>query len=444
MNMKLSERSLANVTVFSSCALLFIWVVPETIAFRHLLLIIGAISSGFLLRKNLQLIYPLRPANLPLYILFSLFIWVAIHWSFFSLNSELEFSEIKSLWVRTFLGSIMGVGLGISLRRYSSLCKYLYCALFSTPLINLGSYVYASVLNHALILPIDFEKYFFTKIETAYFGGIAAAVSVGQLVYLFKCDQYHNRIGKVIFWFLGIILVLVSAIISRTKNGMLIIAILLFALIIIFIMNALRGHIKRSSVYISAIVLFVVLVTASMIHNKYASAGWSNLYDDVKVAIDIDKNTQWNQVEGEPIYPLNGKGETVAVNTYSRVAWAAVGLRLIWQYPLGYGSINHSFDGMQDVAGIEHGHKGQTHSGWIDYGLAFGIPGLLILISTLILNIYFGLKQKDQLNLLSISISCTLLIFCIFAEMSWKQYFESMIFFIAFIVTITAYKDIIE
>jgi len=444
MNTKLSERSLANVTVFSSCALLFIWVVPETIAFRHLLLIIGAISSGFLLRKNLQLIYPLRPANLPLYILFSLFIWVAIHWSFFSLNSELEFSEIKSLWVRTFLGAIMGVGLGIALRKYSPLCKYVYCALFSTPLINLGSYVYASVLNHGLVLPSQFSRFFFTKIETAYFGGIAAAVSVGQLVYLFKCNHYPNKIRKIIFWFLGIVLVLVSAIISRTKNGMLIVVILLFALIIIFLINAIRGHIKRSSVYISVFVLFTVLATSFMIHNKYASTGWSNIYDDVKVAIDIDKHKQWNQVEGEPVYPLNSKGVPVETNTYSRVAWATVGLRLIWQHPLGYGSINHSFDGMQDFAGIEHGHKGQTHSGWIDYGLAFGLPGLIILISALVLNIYFGMKHKDQLNLLSISISCTLLIFCIFAEMSWKQYFESMIFFIAFIIAITSYKDIIK
>lgn len=196
--------------------------------------------------------------------------------------------------------------------------------------------------------------------------------------------------------------------------------------------------------YIFALVLFVLLGTSSVIHNKYASAGWSNVLADIEVAIDIDRNTQWNQVEGVPIYPLNNKGESVAVNTYSRVAWATVGLRLIWQYPLGYGSINHSFDGMQDLAGIEHGHKGQTHSGWVDYGLAFGIPGLVILISTLLINIYLGLIKKDQLNLVSISISSTLLIFCIFAEVSWKQYFESMIFFIAFVSTVISSKDIVD
>jgi O-antigen ligase len=100
-------------------------------------------------------------------------------------------------------------------------------------------------------------------------------------------------------------------------------------------------------------------------------------------------------------------------------------------YPLGYGSINQSFVGMQRHAGIQSEHLGQIHSGWIDFGLAFGIPGLVIVFLTLVSTIYLGLRSRLQTNLVPVVICITLIPFCLIAETSYKQYFESLIFFIA-------------
>jgi hypothetical protein len=438
MSTYFSERKLASLCVSIVCILLFIWVIPETIALRHGLLVVGFFVSCVLIRNNLTFIYPLRISNLSLYILFSIFLWVGIHYTFFSLNKDLELSEIKSLWVRAFLGCVLAVGFAVSLRKYSTLAKYFYIAIFSTPLVNLGSYIYASILNNGFVNPNSFVRFLFTKIETAYFGGVAAAVTVANAIFFLDSVE-KNKFKKIAFCMLGIFLIFISAIVSNTKNGMLIVLMLSSVMGTIFLFSIARFELKKRLISFGVLSLLLILVFSVWgIHKRYATAGWENIFYDVKVAINIDQNTQWNQVEGAPQYPLNALGVPVAVNTYSRVAWATVGLRLITQYPLGYGSINRSFDGMQDIAGIAHGHKGQTHSGWVDYGLAFGVPGLIILISAIFLTMYCGLRNLDRLNLVAVMICGMLAVFSIFAETTWKQYFEATLFFIAFSCTLIA------
>ena len=64
--MNLNEKYLANMCVFSVCMLLVVWVIPETIALRHCLLILGFIVSGLIIKKIFKVsiqfehqIYPL-------------------------------------------------------------------------------------------------------------------------------------------------------------------------------------------------------------------------------------------------------------------------------------------------------------------------------------------------------------------------------------------------
>ena len=147
--------------------------------------------------------------------------------------------------------------------------------------------------------------------------------------------------------------------------------------------------------------------------------------------------------------PLNSLGVPAAKNTYSRFAYAAIGVRLISQYPLGYGSVNQSFKGLQDYAKIPHEHEGQVHSGWIDFGLAFGIPGLLLIFTSLLSIIYLGLKSKSSIAMPWVIVYLAFIPFGLIAEISYKQYFEATIFFLAVGATITLFagnkaKDSLE
>jgi hypothetical protein len=436
-----NDRVWAYTTMAAVFALLFIWVVPNTIALRHALLVIAFLASVMVIRANAELFTRVKAAIFPLAVLTLLFVWVGIHYVFFSLNPELELKEISSLWVRTFLGFLAAIGLGISLRKYPELMKFFYLAVFLTPILNVGSYFYASYLTGVFLPPGAIIFFLFAKIETAYFGAIAGAVAVGNLIQLLS-NKSPKRNKKYIFLFsAGLILVMASSILSSTKNG---VAIQVF--LYLFLAMALIGSCVASRQFFNLKNLAVIGLTlltlgvAAHFHKKTATAGWDSVFSDVAVAIDIDKNTQWQKAMAVIPAPVNSLGHEVAMNIYARAAWATVGVRLIGQYPFGYGSINQSFVGLQGIAQIKTVNLDQTHSGWIDFCLAFGVPGLVIVFLTLLSTVYIGLRNRFYSNLAPVVICITLIPFCLIAEMSYKQYFESLIFFIALSASLVVFN----
>ena len=437
--MRLNEKLLANTSVASVCALLWIWVVPGTIALRHVLLSIGCIAGIFLIQRNWERFSSPRLSLIPLYAVGTLFIWVGIHYCFFSLNPVLELSEIKGIWLRSIAGCIMASGFAIALCRHSYLRKYFYVSIFAVPLINLLTYLYDCYLNRGFIEPNAFVKFYFAKIETAYFGGIAATVSVANLIFLFSRKIEKKTYLLIALYFLGLALVLLSALLSSTKNGIAIALALCILLSIVILTKAfwsLKGSKKAAITVVILILGLMALIW--QVHKSFAYKGWDTILEDVRVAIDIDKNRQWQRGEGTVEAPLNSSGVPAALNTYSRFAYLAVGMRLIKQYPLGYGSVNQSFNGLQTYANIYHEHEGQVHSGWIDFGLAFGLPGLSLIFFALLSIIYLGIRQGDEISLIAITYCLMLMPFGLIAEISYKQYFEATIFFIVFAATIVA------
>ena len=173
-------------------------------------------------------------------------------------------------------------------------------------------------------------------------------------------------------------------------------------------------------------------------HKSSAYRGWGTVFQDAALGIDVDKNQQWQRSEGTVPLPLNNLGLPAATNTYTRFAYATVGIRLLGEFPLGYGSINQSFRGLQEKATIPHEHQGQVHSGWIDFGLAFGIPGLLLIFISLFAIAYFGIKAKSIITMPWVIVCLTLIPFGLIAEISYKQYFEATLFFMVFAATIVA------
>jgi len=429
--MKITEKQLATASVASIVGLLFIWVIPNTIALRHVFLVIGCISAIGLIRCRWNVLKTAGPRLIPLLCIASLFFWVLIHYTFFSLNHELELSEIKGLWMRSLIGAIAAVGLGIAIMNDSRLRLYLYIALFSTPFINMASYCWASYLNHGLVKPNDFNRFLFSKIETAYFGAIAAAVATGNLILLMRGRIDKAKTVQITLWLLGLVLVLVSALVISTKNGIAIALALCVLLAVVVVINSLLR--KGGSKTISVLVVTVILLISAGVwqaHKSLAYRGWDSVFQDAALGFDIDTNKQWQKREGSVPAPLNSRGVEAALNTYSRFAYAAVGIRLISQYPLGYGSINRSFKGLQEQAQIPHEHEGQVHSGWIDFGLAFGIPGLVLIFTSMFSIIYFGLKSKSSVVLPWVIVCLAFIPFGLIAEITWKQYFEATIFFL--------------
>lgn len=428
---KISERQFAIASVASIIGLLCIWVIPNTIALRHLLLIIGCLSAIGLIRYNSSQFKITNARILPLASIFGLFGWVLIHYAFFSLNPQLELSEIKGLWLRSMLGAIAAIGLGIAIFKYARLRLYFYAALFSTPLINVLAYCWASYLNHDLVKPNDFVFFLFAKIETAYFGAIAGAIATGNLIHLITGKVNKDKVLQIFCWLIGLALILVSALVSSTKNGVAIALGLCAFLVVVVVINSIfrKGGSKLLSGFVVATIIFLSFGIWEG-HKSLAYRGWDTVIQDAALGFDIDTNKQWQSNEGTVPMPLNSLGKPAAINTYTRFAYAAVGVRLIKQYPMGYGSINRSFEGLQNLAQIPHQHDRQAHSGWIDFGLAFGIPGLLLMFASLLSIILFGIKSQASIALPWVIVCLAFIPFGLIAEISYKQYFEATIFFL--------------
>lgn len=440
--MKITQKQFAISSVASIVGLLSIWVVPNTIALRHVFLVVGFLSAIGLIRYHWGGLKSAGFKTIPLFCIFSLFLWVFIHYFFFSLNPELELAEIKGVWMRSLLGAVAAMGLGIAIVRYSSLRVCFYIALFTTPFINVASYFWASYLNHAWVRPNDFVRFLFTKIETAYFGAIAAGVATGNLINLLTCRMDRSNVSQIFVWLLGLALVLVSALVSSTKNGIAVALGLCAFLVVVVLINSIFQ--KRGSKVLSAAVLVIIVSLSIGIwrgHKSSAYKGWDTVFQDAALGLDIDTNKQWQKREGTVPTPLNSTGTEAALNTYIRFSYMAVGARLIKEYPLGYGSINSSFKGMQVHAQVPHEHEGQVHSGWIDFGLAFGIPGLLLIFASMLSIIYFGIKDNTSLVLPWAIVCLAFIPFGLIAEITWKQYFEATIFFLTLGSTVVIFAD---
>lgn len=125
---------------------------------------------------------------------------------------------------------------------------------------------------------------------------------------------------------------------------------------------------------------------------------WFSMIADVKVGVDIDHQNRWKNSDAYPL-PVNHFGRTVDISIYERSAWFTAGSRLLIENPLGYGLVNHSFGALAsakwpDYKVASEKFRGATHSGWLDFALGLGIPGLLLVLIPLWTSWYRSLYQN--------------------------------------------------
>jgi hypothetical protein len=426
--------------ICSVIGLLIIWALPGTIALRNILLVIGAISAVGVIVKTQFFSQRTWVELLPLLLFSSLFIWALIHFFYFSLNPELSLKELKSVWIRAFLASITAIGVSIALRKNHAMKPYFFISLFAISWINLVAYGWLSYEANKFILPADFVVLFvFKKIEAAFFGVIAIAIACANIVYLMAKKLDHKSIVIISFWFLGIASAIFSSIAANTKNGVAVALGLCVLLGIALLYRAIfaKGF-SKLKMLLPAFFITILLIGGWKFHTQFASQGWSTLIEDVQISAQIDQHNfwrmrseEWGKVTSED-FPKNSYGVRVAGNTYERMAYATQGALLVLQYPMGYGSINRSFVGTLNHAKVDHRLETQTHSGWIDFGLAFGIPGLLILLLTFTSIIYNGFIRGTQFGLIGVWLILGFMPFGLIAEINYKHNFEILLFFISF------------
>jgi hypothetical protein len=408
----LDKTGLALVLI--SSALLGIWATMNTIALRNVLLWVGtviALTYWWNWFKTNKANHTLPSLSwlywLPVILIALMFIWVVMHYFLFAQNPQLQFSELKSTWLRSFLAVILGSATGVALNRNSRFMPWLWLGLLLSFVVLIYQYIPKAIAKQSLFAVDWFGDYiYWAKFSGVLAGTILIAGLLGLLIdsiWLGKKKvngiklisdtnaqdiktKLINRIAMPIYVFIGICLAAYAFVfIFDAKAGVAMAFILLtfwLGIGLLFILkNAASEQDKqrRRTFLIKSLIAFILVVmglfwfTAKHIKNN---PGWGSLFEDMAISAQIDTHHNW---KGTGVaLPLRKDGTPVALNTYERVAFATLGARLIALNPLGNGSLR-SF--REDAKKIEPNYRNHpyTHSAWIDLGLSFGLPGLLFL-----------------------------------------------------------------
>jgi hypothetical protein len=425
------DSHLGEISFYLTVALMLIWALPGTIAIRHSLLLLGFLFSGLYLIKNRTRM--LSISSLPLFIFLILFFWVIAHYLWIGTDSQVQLKELTSLWLRVLGGITMAIATGIFLQRAHHLQKLLLISFFSIPIFTILFYLYGSYKSHYFLIPNDFVGlYLANKVNTAFFSVICVAIGCASFLWglLTQIPKGKNNYFK--FALLGALISLMSAVLASSKNGVGISLVLLSFAALCGLYIIIRNQQLNIKYAIQILFIPIVIFIAFTNHSKYAAPGWNHLVEDIQVSVQIEKYQNWKNTP-QLGFPKRPDGGDVAGNTYERFAWGTKGIELIQKYPLGYGTINQgSFRPLLAREGIIFPNNNQTHSGWIDFGLAFGIPGLIILLSALLGTIIFAIRKKDYLSMIAIWISIAIILACCLIEVSFKHTFEIWMFLIAF------------
>lgn len=368
---------------------------------RHLLLLTGFIAAAFILISNRHL-FSSRQAW-PIYFLASFFIWLFFHLMIPSNHSAEQWHELTGDWLRSFLASVIGLALGIVLsapKTYlsSNLQKtqeaLLIWGLAGTTTIFCIRYLFEVTQTGQWIHTDFYMTPYLGKTPLVIFGGLLIPV---MLIKAMDALQGKERQIWYLYSFLGLLATLLMYYFANTKNGFAMFALLLgCAFVATF--KSLAG-IRVSLSKLGAFSLISVSIFGFVIIKHLdTNPAWSNLVADYRTSVKIEEHSNWKD-KTSPL-PINENGVTVNASTYERVAWARAGLELLIDHPLGYGLINHSFGAMairnwSDFHKPDGNNRGATHSGWLDFALGFGVPGILMVCIPLAASYFRARKRTD-------------------------------------------------
>jgi O-antigen ligase len=122
-------------------------------------------------------------------------------------------------------------------------------------------------------------------------------------------------------------------------------------------------------------------------------------------------------------------------STYERISWFIKGGNILWLNPLGGGDLAFSF-GRYMKQEFPNSMTTKTHSGWLDFALGAGLPGLFLVWTAICLGIRNQLNSiyknsNDIFSYVSVWSLVGLWFFWWFGEVSYREFFEFGFFMIA-------------
>lgn len=381
----------------------------------------------------------IKKSALTVWLLLGLFIWAIFHLLFLSSNVELQLHEFKTIWKRTALGAVFALGLGLALahadpQRRRGFWPVLYLGLMAPTLI----YIFKYILTHngqawGLQIPEYLKQgvsgtFYIAKTSYVCFCLPTLAVALGQLLLNIRNHIWLSWSNAVYALSIPAIFFVFYA--ENIKNGVIYGTLLILIFTILLLLANFKRHWQKKVLFIG---ITSLLAGMFLVNHVQKNESWRTFSSDANIAFDADSYDHW-KFFGAKGYPNNESGKMVSVTNYERLAWGKVGLFLVPDNPLGYGLIEESFGRLTKQKWPESSLR-QSHSGWLDFTLGMGVPGL-ILVWAAMLSSFMLLGRTTQGVITPWVNTCRWILLASLmmwftTEISQRVFFDVLIFWIA-------------
>lgn len=357
-------------------AVVFIFPVPHTIALRNLLLLVGIVVLVWSYRHALpRLASWLKPAA---WWLTALTAWIVFHSITVAPAPILALDQFRANWLMPLMIGAVGAWAVTQMPRGSAL-QAVIAALAAHMLWLLGWQFKLWLIAGAWpFKATPFAAYDYQATINGFFLTLLVA---DRLAWILEKDS-PLKVGQWPGWAL-LLLSLVCDLVLQSRNSTAMSVTMLLAASLIL----LRRRSRRWRLIVVATGMVVSLGAGSL---KFDNNRWPGLSESLIVGWS-SPSMYWmtGDVATRPVTP---SGAVLEESAYARAAYARKALDLVAEHPMGIGFGHDSF-GRAIALKYDHAGLGSSHSGWFDFALGTGLPGLALLIATAIVAVSSSWKQ---------------------------------------------------
>lgn len=362
-----------------------VWILPHTVFIRHSCMVLGGLLGLWAIHRYRSLLWQKR--SFPIVLIALLLLWVTIHLLWVGKDFNTQSMEYLKIWKKIALSIPFAIGLGLAIssnfsdqvksHRYWQIIFLGFCLPTLIYFLKFAYGKFASgngypIPNHLLLIPYDtINPFGIARAWYVFFCLPAFAIALGKIIQMIQvgCFSVTRSWPYLVVLPLTVTLFFIEA----DRFGMVYVSIFLASFFVIILWR----YAKNLSWQKWSALLVIASVSLALVGLSVSkNSQWKTLAADAKVAAQVDRYDHWkNRSKG---YPTNEFGQTPTDSNYSRIAWAIVGTRLLIENPLGYGLMSVSFSALGKQKWPDS-DLSWTHSAWLDFGLGYGLPGLLLL-----------------------------------------------------------------
>jgi O-antigen ligase len=355
--------------------LFFVWPMPHTVSVRDLLLVLNLCLFGYLAWQRGWPRQSFRKLLLPASALAALTAWMYLVAFFISPETSWSLDEISSQWIRALLALLAGVVVAIAVKKESGLVQKTLFVIF------------VALMLHVLYVDLEALNIWLHDQNLERLAGLTEGPDksnyLTNLLFCFLLTESFSRIfhkkGMLPFGngvlTAALVLAVISVIVERTRNGIIMLVLMLLALGALYLVEQ-RKRLKKTAIIGGIATMFMVVIAGlGLVVAARQSSSLNNLVATVSIGWDTENSKAW-QNDGRDGWPKLPSGETVDSSAYLRIAWLKEGLILFKEHPYGIGFGRNAFGhGLKAKYGKGGGH---SHSGLLDFAIGTGVPGTLL------------------------------------------------------------------